>query len=173
MKFQFSCITEDSSCAIDDAEIKLNKTYQLIKRKNLKLADYLWNKRSINYETMWEIALAGLKRNVVWTDVAGKDHSDGTEVKTGTFAYVVNGNSYSYCVTIGNINTKTGNLKIVLYNPRAGCHYFVFIPKEDVSYVLSTETNRGVMRFSLPQPGKNPTGRWVNYVTDFDNFIKL
>lgn len=145
------------------------KSYNLIKSENEELANWLWNKRSISYSRLWEIALAGLKKGVKWTDIEGMDHSDGTEVKTARLNLANDG---TYSCTIKNLQKKTGNIKIILYDTIRNQFLFLFLSNKHKNENI-IESERGTLRISLPRTGRKPRGWWIDHVVPFEKFIKL
>ena len=164
---EFLC--ETGCSLLDLEETRFIKAYEKVKSINPVLANWLWDKRGINYERFWEIALAGLKKNVKWSNVEGMDHSDGTEVKTLRYSW--DKTNESWCGQVGNTDTKTGNMKIVIYNPNDNEFFCVFLTnKQKESF--SNCGGKGQLKFTFPRYRK-PTGWWVNYVVPFEKFIKL
>ena len=163
-------LCEQGTELINMEEIRFYKAYEEIKSLNEDLAIWLWNKRAISYERFWEIGLAGLKQGVKWSNIKGMDHSDGTEVKTLRYSWDTS-NGGCWTGTVGNTNTKTGNMKIVIYNPLRQEFCFVFLTNKEKN-AYSNASGRGSLKFTFPKY-KEPNGWWVKYVVPFEQFVKL
>lgn len=149
MKF----LNEKSTSGLDFEDRKFAEAFEAVQQLDNELACFLWNRRGISYSRFWEIALAGLKKGVQWTDVTGMDHSDGVEVKTATT--VKNGGTFAQA-TIGKMTNKTGALKMVIYHHVYKEFMYYYVPKERVHENVNKSTK---MSMTFPQAGKN-TNSW-------------
>lgn len=105
---------------------------------------------------------------------AHKDFSDGSECKTASIAsknYGTARNTYGFnisCVMSAAGNIKTGDLRVVLYNPHLDkCHY-MYIPNSDIGTVLNiskTSRKMGDLRGSW-NAKKNSFGKFDKYIVD-------
>ncbi len=163
MRLKF--LNDSGKVTISLEETRFKLADKFVRSKNPKLADWLWNTRSISYQRYWEIALAALRKNVHWTDIKGMDLSDGSEVKTIT---LIIKNSSRTC-TVGGLKNKTGNLHIVVYDPCNNDFHFVLLTHKVMKeHILD---NGKALRFSFPRKGKVMKGWQKDYMVSFDQWI--
>lgn len=124
---------------------------------NKKLRDQLMDCRGIAVEKLVEIIIAKAKGTQA-VDGYGHDFSDGSEGKFATIAHQLqrqDGRVYdTYRAMIGNLATKTGDLHVVIHDPKAR-----FADREVMFFTFPYEvwrshmqnSGKGTLKLSFPK----------------------
>jgi hypothetical protein len=144
---------------------------------------FLRDPADINVERMVEKTMArvGGYNSVGDCPIEGahKDFSDGSECKTASIAskhYGTSRNSFTFTITgvmSSGGNMKTGDLRVVLYNPHLNKCHFMYIPNSHLKNklnVVKTTRNIGNIGGSWNSK-KNSFGKFDEYLVD--SFIEL
>jgi len=143
-------MSKKSDCIYREIILKYNSDF----RSDPVLAEkFLKDSRMLNIEYLVEMTMAEVG-GYDFVDGAGYDFSDGTECKTAKIGETLKHKCTNvYPGQISNVRSKrsgllkTGDLRVVLYNPFLDrCEYF-YIPQSDLDVELVVKTD-GALEFT-------------------------
>lgn len=153
-----SYCTETTLSKLVAEKRRLSNWISLVKEIDPELSKELLNHSIIGFEKLVELTLACLMKEK-WTDIAGADLGNGDEVKTATIGTAANN---SRKLQIKNLNTKTGDLRVVVYNSVDQEFTFYHLPYSVWSKNYNPNITRGYFVMSFPRY-QRPKSWWAKY----------
>jgi hypothetical protein len=115
----------------------------------------------IQVSTAFEHAVASVA-NLVVESQEGKDLSDGSDCKLSTVRTSSYGQSYS--AAVGNVHTKTGALRVQVYERELDQFYYFVIPSNAYNHIKKTSNIEIPFELSgLPKRVNKCTVNWWRY----------
>ena len=123
-----------------------------------------------NKGLLWEAALAKKMEGhtkLLGGNTVGKDFTDGSDAKFGTFYRLKAGGKQA---SVSNIRNKTGPLRVCLCDPGQNYHrlFFFLIPYEAYQ---EYKKGSGCIKFGL-NPRGSPNGNFAKYLVSFEEVAK-